>query len=279
MVEAMIGKRVYLVTGGTGTIGREVVNRLLESEVRVFSRDDTKQAMMSDEIRRRNVRYLIGDVRDLDRLRLAMRGVTHVIHAAAMKHVHACEYNPFEATQTNIIGTQNVIQAAVEHDVDSVVLVSTDKAADPTTTLGASKLMAERLMVDASRWAKTRLCVARLGNVWDSRGSFPDRAKAIMAKGGTIEVTDLEADRLIITKDGAGAFVLNVLDYAERGAVYVPIMERITVKDMLDRIGAKDYPINVVGLRVGEKKSEDILSYNERPGDTVYDWGYRAVPR
>lgn len=276
----MIGRRIYLITGGTGSIGREVVNLLQDHEVRVFSRDDSKQAFMADELGRKNVRYLIGDVRDLDRLRLAMRGVTHVVHAAAMKHVHACEYNPFEATQTNVVGTQNVIQAATEADVEAMVLVSTDKAADPTTTLGASKLMAERLMVDASRWAKTRLCVARLGNVWDSRGSFPDRARALMAAGKPIKVTDPEADRLIIQKADAGAFVLKVLDYAERGAVYVPLMERISVADMLERIGVPaDYPREVVGLGAGEKKSEEIMSFHERPGDTVYPWGYRVVGR
>ena len=260
-----------LITGITGTIGRAVLRavheRNPEAVVRGLSRDDSKQTELTDEYASPHwLRLLIGDIRDLDRLRLAFRGVESVVHCAALKHVGACERNPAEAMETNARGTANVIQAATEAGVKRLVLVSTDKAADPSTTLGASKLMAERIVVDSAKWSPTVLTVARLGNVWNSRGSLPQRAWAAVKAGRRIQVTDLTATRYVVTAERAGAFIHDVLIKGETGRIYVPVMERITVLAMLRRAGIRDEAIGdreTIGLQPGEKHDEEIVSSHE----------------
>lgn len=284
-----------LITGGTGTIGRAVVAAFWDlrekrrkassthelPDLRILSRDDSKQAAMADEWRDRwpSMRFLIGDVRDLDRLRLAFRGVKWVIHAAAIKHVGACEYNPGEALATNAQGTQNVVQAAAECGVERLVLVSTDKAADPTTALGASKLMAERIVRGAASWSPTALMVARLGNVWASRGSLIDRAEAAMEAKRPLQITDEHAVRYVLTAQEAGDFILDVLRNGEPGGLYVPDMEMLTVGQMLDRAGIPaDYPREFIGLQPGEKHTEQIVAASEARG--IWDGKhFRIQPR
>ena len=289
-----------LVTGGCGTLGRAFIEHLAAKKsdehkvaiekdaafwgkhdaighrshiqidmptVRVFSRNDSTQAEMGDALGNPPwLRFLIGDVRDLDRLRLAMRGVDMVAHCAALKHVGACERNPAEAMETNARGTANVVQAAIEAGVKRLVLVSTDKAADPTTTLGASKLAAERIIVDSAKWTRTALMVARLGNVWNSRGSFPQRAWAAVSAGRPIQMTDPFAIRYVITAERAGEFVHDVLIGEKTGRIYIPDMEKMTVRDMATRAGIReDAPYNYIGLQPGEKFEEVIVGAHERP--------------
>jgi FlaA1/EpsC-like NDP-sugar epimerase len=205
----------YLVTGGSGSIGSELVKKLLTQQplaVRVFSNSEEQLHAMSLELEHPALRFLHGDVRDYDRVKTAMRDIDVVYHAAAMKHVPACEYNPFEAVQTNVIGTQNIIQAAIEREVQAVVLVSTDKAAGPTNTMGATKLLAEKLMQASAKSSPTRLVTVRFGNVIGARGSvIPQWVDSI--KRGFITITNPDMTRFIMTKDEAVDLILAATGY------------------------------------------------------------------
>ena len=194
MYDYLKGKKV-LVTGGTGSIGSEIVRQVLAQSpevVRIFSRDETKQYYLESILGRRpDLRYLVGDVREKDRLRRALKDIDVVFHTAALKQVPSCEYNPFEAVKTNVFGTQNVIEAALESGVSRVIAVSTDKAINPTSTMGATKLLSERLVATANSWTSdTTFACVRFGNVLNSRGSLVPLAKSQIERGGPVTLTD-----------------------------------------------------------------------------------------
>ncbi|MCM3701045.1 UDP-N-acetylglucosamine 4,6-dehydratase family protein [Paenibacillus macerans] len=274
------GKKI-LITGGTGTIGQHLVRRLLQEEpgvIRIFSRDEFKQFEMAQELQQfaQQLRFLIGDVRDEHRLSRAMADVDYVFHCAAMKHVPACEYNPFEAVQTNIIGTQNVIQSALEAKVKKVIFVSTDKAIAPTNTYGASKLMAERLISSAQYQAgsaNTTFAAVRFGNVMGSRGSVIPLFKKQIESKRKITVTHKNMTRFMMTMEEATELTLKAADYAQGGEVFVLKMPVVRLEDLIKavilemskKIGVtpEEIEIEEIGLRPGEKMYEELMTEDE----------------
>jgi UDP-N-acetylglucosamine 4,6-dehydratase len=259
---------VVLITGGTGSFGRRFVDTLLRRhrprKVIVFSRDELKQSEMSREFGGKIVRYFIGDVRDLDRLRRAMHGVDIVVHAAALKQVPACEYNPFEAVKTNVIGGANVIDAAIDAGVKQVLALSTDKAVNPVNLYGATKLCAEKLFVQGNAYSGeggTRFSCARYGNVVGSRGSviplFLEQREA-----GTVTVTDERMTRFWITLQQGVDFVVKCLGVMEGGEVFVPKIPSMRIMDLAAAV-APGCQVKFTGIRPGEKVHEVLVSEDE----------------
>lgn len=262
--------KVILVTGGTGSFGQRFVTRLLENslakKVIVFSRDELKQSEMQAKFRgyEDRLRFFIGDVRDIDRLQRAFDGVDVVVHAAALKQVPALEYNPFEAIKTNVLGTQNVITAALDQEVEKVVLISTDKAANPANLYGATKLCAEKLMVSSNAYSgdkKTRFSVVRYGNVFGSRGSLI-KVLDDQKKTGKLSLTHEEMTRFWITLDQGIALVMLALEKMHGGEIFIPKVPSMKVKDMIQKL-APGYDIDIVGIRPGEKIHEVLVTPEE----------------
>jgi FlaA1/EpsC-like NDP-sugar epimerase len=269
-----------LIIGGTGTIGRNLLFQVLADNptvVRILSRDEHKQFELQRElVEFTNIRYLIGDVRDLERLERAMQDIDYVFHAAAMKHVPACEYNPFEAVQTNVIGTQNVIQAALRTGVKRTIFTSTDKAISPTNTYGASKLMAERLISAAQSQAGSRdtlFAAVRFGNVMGSRGSVIPLFQWQIKEKREITVTDPESTRFMMTVQQATGLTLRAMQLARGGEIFVLKMPVIRLRELAetvieeytDVLGIPTHSVNVkhIGLRPGEKMFEELMTEAE----------------
>ncbi len=256
-------------------MGREIVRQLLERRpevVRIYSRDETKQHRMELDLGpRRDVRYLIGDVRDLDRLRLAMEGIDLVFHCAALKHVKACEYNPFEAVKTNIIGTQNVVLASLEHRVQKMILTSSDKAVNPTNAMGVSKLMAERLVCAANGFRGPRSTVfaaVRFGNVVGSRGSVLPLFIEQIRTGKPLTVTNPAMTRFVMSLRQAVRLVLKAAVLARGGEVFTLKMPSVRIGDLaevlVELFGNGHRPkIRKVGRKPGEKMHEELLTAEE----------------
>lgn len=273
------GKKI-LITGGTGTIGQHLTRRLLQEEpevIRIFSRDEYKQFEMAQEFNKfpTRLRFLIGDVRDQQRLIRAMEGIDYVFHCAAMKHVPACEYNPFEAVQTNVLGTQNVIQAALENKVKKVLFTSTDKAISPTNTYGATKLTAERL-ISAAEFHKgpksTIFSSVRFGNVMGSRGSVIPLFRKQVLEQRKITLTDPNMLRYMMTPSQAIELILEANELAIGGEVFVLKMPLVRMGDLaevvIDEIGllygvTEEIQIDEIGLRPGEKRFEELMTDDE----------------
>lgn len=265
----MLKNKSILVTGGTGSFGRKFVETVLRIEptirrLVVYSRDELKQYEMSrilSEARYPQLRYFIGDVRDKERLLRALEGIDIVVHAAALKQVPACEYNPFEAIKTNILGAQNIVEAAIDRDVKLVVALSTDKAAAPINLYGASKLCSDKLFVAANNFKGNRdikFSVVRYGNVMGSRGSvipFFLQKKA----GGELPITDERMTRFNITLEEGVDLVLYALENMWGGEIFVPKIPSYRILDVAEAI-APDCKINLVGIRPGEKIHEEMIT-------------------
>lgn len=273
-----------LVTGGTGSFGqafiRAVLAGTLTERIVVFSRDELKQhEMRQGGLRDERLRYFIGDVRDRDRLLRAMRDVDVVVHAAAMKQVPACEYNPGEAIKTNVTGTANVIDAALDMNVDRVIMVSSDKAVDPVNIYGSTKLTAEKLVVDANPYGgySTRFSVCRYGNVINSRGSVLPLFRQQAADRTPLTVTDPGMTRFVLTLEQGVEFVHESLVGMRGGEVYVPKLPAVSILTIADAVRA---PVGYefIGPRPGEKQHETLISEHEAP--RTYDCGdhYLVAP-
>ncbi len=262
------GKTV-LVTGGTGTFGRAFVSKLLrESEVKkiiIFSRDEFKQSQMQADLKEyaSKLRFFIGDIRDLSRLERAFEGVDIVFHAAALKQVPAIEYNPFEAVKTNILGSQNVIEAALDNNIDRAILISSDKAVQPVNLYGATKLSAERLFVAANSYSgrNTKFSVVRYGNVIGSRGSLIEMIKNQRDKG-EISLTDKEMTRFWISIDKVLGIILEAVKNMQGGEIFVPKMKSLKVYDVIKFL-APECKIKIIGVRPGEKMHETLITEYE----------------
>ena len=262
-----------LITGGTGSFGRKMAETLLARHAPrrlvVFSRDEFKQIEMERRLSRREypaLRYFIGDVRDRDRLRMAMRGIDVVIHAAALKHVPTAEYNPIECIHTNVLGAENVIQAAIDAGVRKVVALSTDKAARPASLYGASKLAADKLFIAGNALAGTggtRFSVVRYGNVVGSRGSVVPLFRRLVAEGAEdFPITDTRMTRFWITLRQGVEFVLSCVPAMAGGEIFVPKIPSMRVVD-LARSLAPDLPHRIVGIRPGEKLHEVLITEDD----------------
>jgi UDP-N-acetylglucosamine 4,6-dehydratase len=263
-----LNDKVILVTGGTGSFGRRftetVLKRFQPRKLIVFSRDELKQSEMQRDFPQKNVRYFIGDVRDLERLRRAMRGVDIVVHAAAMKQVPACEYNPFEAVKTNILGGANVIEAAIDAGVKQVLAISTDKAVNPVNLYGATKLCAEKLFVQGNSYARdggTSLSCARYGNVVGSRGSVIPLFAA-QRPTGVITVTDERMTRFWMTLQQGVDFVIQCVETMQGGEIFVPKIPSMRILDLAKAV-APECEIKITGIRPGEKVHEVLVSEDE----------------
>lgn len=259
----MFDGKSILITGGTGSFGKKYVKTLLENyapkRLIIFSRDELKQFEMQQEYNHPAMRYFLGDVRDKERLKQAMRGVDYVIHAAALKQVPAAEYNPTECIRTNIHGAENVIHAALENDVERVIALSTDKAANPINLYGATKLASDKLFVAANNIAggrRTLFSVVRYGNVVGSRGSVVPFFEKQLADGvDALPITDVRMTRFWISLQGGVDFVLKNFVRMQGGEIFVPKIPSIRIVDLAEAI-APGMPIKEVGIRPGEKLHE-----------------------
>ncbi len=268
----MFDDKVILITGGTGSFGNTVLNRFLKTnvrEIRVFSRDEKKQEDMRISLSNEKVKFYIGDVRDFSSVEQATVGVDYIFHAAALKQVPSCEFYPMEAIKTNVIGTENVLNAAIKNGVKRVVVLSTDKAVYPINAMGISKAMAEKVMVARSRNIpedKTVLCATRYGNVMASRGSviplFVDQLKS----GKPLTVTDPNMTRFLMSLEDSVDLVLHAFEHARQGDIFIQKAPASTVQDLafaLRELFHKENPIKVIGTRHGEKLYESLVSREE----------------
>lgn len=269
----MFQDKVLMLTGGTGSFGNAVLNRFLQtdiSEIRIFSRDEKKQDDMRKKYNNGKLKFYIGDVRDLQSVTNAMRGVDYVFHAAALKQVPSCEFHPMEAVKTNVIGTDNVLEAAILNNIQRVVCLSTDKAVYPINAMGISKAMMEKVMVAKARTvdkSKTVICGTRYGNVMASRGSviplFIDQVRA----GKSLSITDPNMTRFMMTLADAVDLVLYAFEHGNNGDLFVQKAPAATVETLAlaltSLLGVPDHPIQVIGTRHGEKLYEALLSREE----------------
>jgi UDP-N-acetylglucosamine 4,6-dehydratase len=259
----MFNKKSVLITGGTGSFGKKFTKALLTqfdcNRIIIYSRDELKQYEMQQQFNDNRMRYFIGDVRDLPRITQAMRGVDYVIHAAALKQVPAAEYNPTECIKTNVHGAENVIAAAIANEVEKVMALSTDKAANPINLYGATKLVSDKLFVAANNITgghRTRFSVTRYGNVVGSRGSVVPFFKKQIADGAReLPVTDARMTRFWITLQQGVDFVINNFSRMYGGEIFVPKIPSIRISDLVTAM-APGMPVKIVGIRPGEKLHE-----------------------
>lgn len=272
-----------LLTGGTGSFGNAFVARISEewpsTVIRIYSRDELKQSEMLHRFGDRQFRFLIGDVRDRQRMQRAAQGADIVIHAAAMKQVPACEYNPFEAVRTNVLGAQHVVDAAIDANVDKVMALSTDKAVNPVNLYGATKLCAEKIIIQGNAYAaqsRTRLACVRYGNVVGSRGSVVPLFQRQISEG-RLTITDKRMTRFWITLSQAIDLVLFGLEHMTGGEVFIPKIPSMRVVDLAEAM-APGVPCDVIGIRPGEKLHEILLTADESRHSTDAGNVYVALP-
>ncbi len=283
----MFKDKTLLITGGTGSFGNAVLNRFLETdikEIRIFSRDEKKQDDMRKKYHSSKLKFYIGDVRDYNSILNATRGVDYVYHAAALKQVPSCEFHPMEAVKTNVMGTENVLEAAIQNHVKRVVCLSTDKAVYPINAMGISKAMMEKVMVAKSRnldGLNTVICGTRYGNVMASRGSVIPLFVDQIRQGKPLTITDPNMTRFMMTLEDAVDLVLYAFEHGENGDIFVQKAPAATIavlaEALKELLNVKDHPIAIMGTRHGEKAFEALLSREEMV--EAFDQGdYFRVP-
>jgi FlaA1/EpsC-like NDP-sugar epimerase len=269
--------KTILVTGGSGSIGSHLIEELIKQNcktIRVLSNNEHELYHLQKKHKnQKNLRYLLGDVRDYKRLVIATNGANIVFHAAALKHVPICEFNPFDAVQTNVIGTQKIIEACIESDVEKFVFISTDKAASPSSTLGATKLLAERLTISAMSYRKSLthpiLYCVRFGNVLGTRGSVLDLFLEQAKSGKPLTVTNNEMTRFTMTPTQAVNLIISTLDIAKGGEIFVLKMNALKIIDLAKSVielyskNPKNHEIIKTGIRESEKMHEDLITKDE----------------
>ena len=290
---SLFANKTLLITGGTGSFGNAVLNRFLATdigEIRIFSRDEKKQDDMRHEFQAKmpevaeKIKFYIGDVRDLASVKNAMHGVDYIFHAAALKQVPSCEFFPIEAVKTNVIGTENVLTAAIEAGVKNVVCLSTDKAAYPVNAMGTSKAMMEKVIVAKSRTVspdKTKICCTRYGNVMCSRGSVIPLWIDQIRAGNPITITDPTMTRFIMSLDEAVDLVLFAFEHGESGDILVQKAPACTIKTQAEAVcelfGGDKNAIKIIGIRHGEKMYETLLT-NEECANAIDMGDFYRVP-
>ena len=277
--EKMKNKKI-LITGGTGSIGQEIAQEILKyvpKVVRILDVDETKQFELQQEYEdHENVRFLLGDVRDKDRLSRAIEDIDIVFYTAALKHVLACEYNPFEAVKTNVIGIQNLIDVALDEEVEKVIFTSSDKAVNPTNVMGATKLLAERLITSANYYKgarKTIFSSVRFGNVLGSRGSVIPLFKKQIENGGPVTLTNNKMTRFIMSMRDAINLLFKATELAQGGEIFVFKMKAIKIPDLAEVMieelapnygySTKDIKTKIIGTKLGEKLYEELMTEDE----------------
>lgn len=273
-----------LVTGGTGSFGKAFITYALEHlnprRIAVLSRDELKQFEMRSMFPDTRMRWFIGDIRDKDRLLRAFHGVDYIVHAAALKQVDTAEYNPFEYVKTNVLGSQNVIDAAIESGVKKVVALSTDKASSPINLYGATKLTADKLFVAANNYSKatgTALAVVRYGNVMGSRGSVIPLFKRLVAEGKPLPITDPTMTRFWITLPQAVEFVVDSFRQMNGGELYVPRIPSMRIMDLVEAVVSGAETVNI-GIRPGEKLHEEMIAADDSYRTVRQDTRYVVKP-
>lgn len=280
----LLEDKVLMITGGTGSFGSTVVKRFLNGgvrEIRIFSRDEKKQEDMRIALKDDKAKFYIGDVRDHDSVNQSMHGVDYVFHAAALKQVPSCEFYPMEAVRTNVLGAENVLNAAVANGVKRVVVLSSDKAVYPINAMGLSKAMMEKLMVAKSRLrseGETVFCATRYGNVMASRGSVIPLFVDLIKAGKPLTVTDPEMTRFLMSLEDSVDLVLHAFEHAKQGDIFVQKALASTVGDLaqaMKELFSADNPIQIIGTRHGEKLYESLLSREEMARAEDMDRYYR----
>lgn len=284
----MLNDSTLLITGGTGSFGNAVLRRFVSSdvgEIRILSRDEKKQDDLRKHYASDKLKFYIGDVRDRDSVMSAMRGADYVFNAAALKQVPSCEFFPMEAVKTNVIGTENVVEAAIRCGVGRVVCLSTDKAVYPINAMGISKAMMEKVFVAKSRNVdpdRTMICGTRYGNVMASRGSVIPLFAGQIVAGEPITITDPQMTRFMMTLDDAVDLVLYAFENGESGDIFVQKAPAATLETlaraMLELLDRPEHPIDVIGTRHGEKRHETLLSREERVRSEDLDRYFRVRP-
>jgi UDP-N-acetylglucosamine 4,6-dehydratase/5-epimerase len=282
----MFKDKILMITGGTGSFGNKVLKRFLPTdvgEIRIFSRDEKKQEDMRIELNNPKLKFYIGDVRDYDSIHQAMKGVNYVFHAAALKQVPSCEFYPFEAVRTNVLGAENVMTAAIANKVDKVVLLSTDKAVYPINAMGLSKALMEKFMVAKARMqneSETVLCATRYGNVMASRGSVIPLFISQLKDGKELTVTDPNMTRFLMSLDDSVDLVMHAYEHGRQGDIFVQKAPASTIGDLaqaLKELLKLDNPVRIIGTRHGEKLYESLVSREEMA--RAEDWaGYYCIP-
>jgi len=281
----MFAGKTLMITGGTGSFGNAVLGRFLNTgvrEIRVFSRDEKKQEDMRIALNNPKLKFYIGDVRNYNSIHEAMQGVDYVFHAAALKQVPSCEFYPMEAVRTNVLGAENVLNAAVACGVQRVIVLSTDKAVYPVNAMGISKAMMEKLMVAKARMRRegeTVLCATRYGNVMASRGSVIPLFVRQIKEGKPLTVTDPTMTRFLMSLEDSVDLVLHAFEHGRQGDIFVQKAPASTVGDLaqaLKELFASDAPIRIIGTRHGEKLYESLLSREEMAGAEDMDRYYRV---
>ena len=269
----MFDNKILMITGGTGSFGNAVLKRFLSTEVReirIFSRDEKKQEEMRLALNNDKLKFFIGDIREYDSIHQAMKGVDYVFHAAALKQVPSCEFYPMEAVRTNVLGAENVMNAAIAQAVKRVVVLSTDKAVYPINAMGMSKAMMEKLMVAKARMqneCETVLCATRYGNVMASRGSVIPLFVSQLKTGVPLTITDASMTRFLMSLDDSVDLVLHAFEHGQQGDIFVQKAPASTVADLAqalkDIFNCTNTPVKVIGTRHGEKLYETLVSREE----------------
>jgi UDP-N-acetylglucosamine 4,6-dehydratase len=286
MAQAMFNNKILLIAGGTGSFGNAVLRRFLDSdlrEIRIFSRDEKKQDDMRKRYNSPKLKFYIGDVRDPQSVINAVRGVDHIYHAAALKQVPSCEFHPLEAVKTNVLGTENVLEAAIQCGVKRVVVLSTDKAVYPINAMGISKAMMEKVAVAKSRSStQTVINVTRYGNVMASRGSVIPLFIEQIRAGKPITITDPSMTRFMMTLDDAVDLVLYAFEHGQPGEIFVQKAPATTIevltKALKALVGKPEHEVRVIGTRHGEKLYEALLSREEMVAAEDLGGYYRVPP-
>ena len=278
----MFKNKVLLITGGTGSFGNAVLKRFLETdikEIRIFSRDEKKQDDMRKKYQSSKLKFYIGDVRDYNSVLNATRGVDYIYHAAALKQVPSCEFHPMEAVKTNVLGTENVLEAAIQNRVKRIVCLSTDKAVYPINAMGISKAMMEKVIVAKSRNLEdldTTICCTRYGNVMASRGSVIPLFVDQIRQGKPLTITDPDMTRFMMTLDDAVDLVLYAFEHGQNGDIFVQKAPAATIhvlaQALTQLLNVPEHPISIMGTRHGEKAFEALLSREEMA--VALDQGY-----
>jgi UDP-N-acetylglucosamine 4,6-dehydratase/UDP-glucose 4-epimerase len=269
----MFKDKIIFITGGTGSLGQALTKRLLElnpKQIRIFSRNESKQVEMESKFSDSRLRFLIGDVRDLDRLMRATEDVDYVFHAAALKHVDKVEYNPFESIKTNVNGSQNVIEACLHNDIEKAICIGTDKAVSPLNTYGATKLLMEKLFTSAIHYSNpkkhpTKFLAVRYGNVFGSSGSVIPKFIQQIKNNQKLTITDPEMTRFTITMDDALDFILKATELGQGSEIFIPKLKSYSIQTVRDTLFEllQNSGENIIGIRPGEKLHEVLINKDE----------------